>query len=245
MDSYLCDKFEERFSYGYVNRKSWLLFCEQHKIRNTSDEMIWRIKNRIPYGQVFTCAGCGKPAPFANVSVGFRKHCNRSCSSKYRDPKDYGGFATPRGQAKSRQTLKEKTGYEYALHDPEIFETQQSKRYKTYTITTPSGIEYRVQGYERFVVPLLWEEVGEQDLVVKKSEIPKIWYEDEEGNRRKYYPDAMIKSTNTLIEVKSSYTIRDPLLPYKLIGATEAGYNIEVIEYGNGMVLQRKTFFRE
>lgn len=240
---YYYEKFEKKFS-KYLHHAEWLKFCGHHGIKNTSKETAWRLKNRIPMDKVFNCEFCNDTLEFVDMTKGFRRFCGTSCSNNSRDPSTYAGFATPAGQAKARQTLKEKTGYEYALHNPETFETQQSKRYKTYDLFAPSGAKYRVQGYERFVVPLLWEEVGEEDLIVKKAEIPKIWYEDEEGNKRKYFPDAMIKSTNTMIEVKSEYTINDPLLPYKIFGANENGFDIEVIEYGNGVVSQRKTFHR-
>lgn len=50
----------------------------------------------------------------------------------------------------------------------------------------------------------------EEDIVVSNAAIEKytgkIWYNDSENKKRKYYPDIYIISKNKIVEVKSYYT---------------------------------------
>lgn len=245
MSTYIYEKFDRAFpgSKVYTKSRKWIDFCNLHSINDTSPEMAWRLRNRN-VGISYDCKKCGDPLPFKGGKEGFTtEYCSVSCAQS--DRTDFGGFATPEGYQKSLDTIKEKYGVSHQSHIPEVHERSQTSRYKSYLIESPSKIQYTVQGYERYVIPILWEEVGEDDLIVRKADIPKIEYEDESGKIRRYYPDAMIVSSNTMIEIKSKYTLEDPLLPAKILGTQEAGYNIEVIIYEDGMDLQRKRFYRE
>jgi len=75
--------------------------------------------------------------------------------------------------------------------------------YKSYYIDV-DGETIKVQGYERFVVPVLIEKYGRDDVLVG-FEIKPIEYELN-GELKKYYPDIYIKSENKIVEVKSTYT---------------------------------------
>jgi hypothetical protein len=243
---YLYDKYAESFSGIRTNTKSrkWIEFCKQHSIKDTSREMAWRLRNR-KIGVEYNCKKCDGPLPFKGNKEGFiTDYCSVSCAQT--DRTEFGGFATAEGYQKSRNTIKKKYGVSHQAHIPEVHEQSQAKRYKNYLIESPSKKQYSVQGFERYAIPDLWKEVEEEDLIVRKADIPTIYYEDEEGKRRRYYPDAMIVSTNTMIEIKSEYTLKDPLLPSKIVGTTESGYNMEVIIYGtDGMEIRRKRFCGE
>ena len=47
------------------------------------------------------------------------------------------------------------------------------------------------------------EEVQEDDIVVTRSEVPSVWYEDKPGKQRRYFVDCFIKSQNICIEETS------------------------------------------
>lgn len=79
--------------------------------------------------------------------------------------------------------------------------------YKEYKL--PSGTIVKLQGYEPYALDKLLKEFHENDIVIGVKEInkhiTKIEYEYH-GKIRRYYPDFYIKSTNTIIEVKSPWT---------------------------------------
>lgn len=53
---------------------------------------------------------------------------------------------------------------------------------------------------------MLLKEYAEEEILYKKSDLPKIFYIDKEGKSHRYYPDFYIPKENLLIEVKSTYT---------------------------------------
>lgn len=194
-------------------------------------ELKWRILN-LDFSNKF-CKHCNKPTEFVSLYKGFRQYCSTSCASIHRDNSTRAGFVTKIGWDKSRATLHKRHNVYHQMHVPEIFDKQQSNRYKTYSIQSPSNLEYRVQGYERFVIPVLWTQYHEEDIIVSKKDLPKIEY-THLGKSMKYYPDAYIKSTNIIVEVKSTYTIKDPKLASKMQGCVKLGYTPMVYLWNNG-----------
>ena len=79
--------------------------------------------------------------------------------------------------------------------------------YKDYLM--PSGRIVKLQGYEPQVLDELLKTYDENDIVIGIKELNKtigrVSY-IEDNIERTYYPDFYIKSTNTIIEVKSKYT---------------------------------------
>lgn len=210
--------------------------CDTYGIPFTIDkslELHWRLRNN-DFEPRF-CKHCGINYPVFKRQR-FLDYCSTKCSARARPNSTRRGFVTKEGFDKSRHTMKEKYGVDHQIHVPEIHENQQSKRYKTYDIISPSGKLCRVQGYERYIIPHLWKIFHEDDIIVRKQDIPKILYYDENGKCRKYYPDAYIKSLNQIIEIKSTYTIKDPLLPYKINGCSQ--YNFKLYLYDRGKIIE-------
>jgi len=79
--------------------------------------------------------------------------------------------------------------------------------YKDYVL--PSGRIVKLQGYEPQVLEQLLQTYIEDDVVCGmksiNKELGKIFYRFQNKERR-YFPDFYIKSTNTIIEVKSKWT---------------------------------------
>ncbi len=86
---------------------------------------------------------------------------------------------------------------------------KNSKKYKKYVL--PSGKEILIQGYEDRALNLLFSKgYEESDILTSRKDIEdsigKILY-IYKGKNKRYYPDFYIKSTNTIVEVKSTWTL--------------------------------------
>jgi hypothetical protein len=79
----------------------------------------------------------------------------------------------------------------------------------------------------------LWNKYEEKDVIVSKKDLPKIHYNFKKKDK-KYYPDSYIVSTNTIVEVKSTYTIKSEKLIPKLEACEKLGYNTQVYLYDKG-----------
>ncbi len=82
--------------------------------------------------------------------------------------------------------------------------------YKLKSYFLPSGKEIMLQGFEHFAIDILLKEynIDENDIVLSKTEVPEIWYLDEEQKKHRHYVDIYIKSLNKCIEVKSTWTLK-------------------------------------
>jgi len=109
----------------------------------------------------------------------------------------------------------------------EICRRKKEQSYKSYTILH-EGEKIRVQGFERFVIPVYLKKYKRADLRIGFEENDAISYFFNCKNRD-YYPDLYIPSENLIIEVKSDYSME---LDYdKNIAKKESciskGYNFE------------------
>jgi hypothetical protein len=106
-----------------------------------------------------------------------------------------------------KKCLFEKYGTDNLMDVPEIFDKISKGRYKLKSYCLPSGKEIKVQGYEPFALDILIEKYQEEDIFTDRKFVPPVYYFL--NRKRRYYPDIFIKSENLIIEVKSSYTIKD------------------------------------
>ena len=109
---------------------------------------------------------------------------------------------------------------------------KSSVKYKEFKL--PSGRIVKLQGYEPQVLEQLLESFNENDIAIGVKElnktIGKIQYTFK-NTKRTYYPDFYIKSTNTIIEVKSQWTFdkwKDKNLA-KQKACLQQGFNFEFI----------------
>ena len=110
----------------------------------------------------------------------------------------------PETKEKVKQTLKERTGYENPMHNPESQEKQLKASYYRKEFQMPSGDIRMVQGYEPQALTLLLQNYQEEDILTGAANVPEIWYTSDKEHR--HYVDIYIKSINTCIEVKSTWT---------------------------------------
>jgi hypothetical protein len=127
---------------------------------------------------------------------------------------------------KAKKTIKERYGVEYISQVTENYERQQKCRWKSYVL--PSGKIINVQGFEDKALDILLTLYKEEDIIINRHLLPKIWY-THKNIKRRYYPDLMIISNNTIIEVKSEYTYKvyEESNLKKKDACIQSGYNFE------------------
>jgi hypothetical protein len=102
-------------------------------------------------------------------------------------------------------------------------------KWKSYIF--PTGNEVKVQGYECLTINyLISSSISPNDIKVRREEKPVILYEWS-GSTRRYFPDCLLDTCNTIVETKSTYTwtFQKEQNFAKIKGSIESGYNIRVI----------------
>jgi hypothetical protein len=109
---------------------------------------------------------------------------------------------------KYKQTCLEKYGVEYASQNAEVSEKQSHNSYKRKLYTFPCNNTIQVQGYEPLLLDILVKDGYRfDDIITKRTEVPEIWYYKNDKKCR-YYCDIYIPKTNTIYEVKSTWTYK-------------------------------------
>ena len=133
---------------------------------------------------------------------------------------------------KIKATNLERHGHESPMQNAKVFEKNKSSCYKKKEYVFPSGRTNLVQGYEPQALDILIKQHQEDDIVTDNIEIEtlcgSIWYTFE-NKKHRYYPDIYIKSSNTIIEIKSTYTfeVKKEINLKKRQACIEAGVNFE------------------
>jgi hypothetical protein len=71
----------------------------------------------------------------------------------------------------------------------------------------PSGQIRKVQGYEPFALDALLKTYTEDQIKTDRRDVPRIPYTVDE-KQRYYFPDIFIPHVNTIVEVKSTWTLK-------------------------------------
>jgi hypothetical protein len=135
-------------------------------------------------------------------------------------------------QEKMKATSRERYGFDYAMQNSEVAERILMNGFQYREHQTPSGKAIRVQGYEDWAYDsLLGNEIPEEDIFWRRSDMPEIWYELD--GRRRYYPDFFIPSRNMVVEVKSEYTYLLSLAANKAkhVATEAAGYEFRLLMF--------------
>jgi len=144
------------------------------------------------------------------------------------------------------QTSLQNWGVEHPAQNTEIAEKSSKRAYKSKDYTFPSGRVERIQGYENYILDHLLqnEQIQEDDIVVKRSEVPEVWYEDANGKKCRYFVDCFIKSQNRCIEAKSTWTAakKKDCIYLKQQALKGKGYKCEIWVYNNKGEIVEKIF---
>jgi len=131
---------------------------------------------------------------------------------------------------KIRQTCIERYNTEHPMQNTEIFEKALKNSYNMKEFTFPCSNIIQVQGYEPFLLDILVKEgYTFEDIIVKVTDVPKICYEKNNKEHR-YFCDIYIPKTNTIYEVKSTWTYKQNIEVnlLKKQACIDAGYNFEL-----------------
>ncbi len=137
---------------------------------------------------------------------------------------------------KMKHTMFQKYGVNYPLQNKEIANKSSKNCYKPKPFIFPSGKEINCQGYEPFALQYLIEDnIEENDIITGCKNVPTIWYNDENGKKRRHYVDIFVPSQNKCIEVKSNWTLekKTECIFLKQIAEKTLGYNYEIWVYNN------------
>ncbi len=146
-------------------------------------------------------------------------------------------FQSEEVKDKIKQTNLEKYGVEYASQNAIISEKTSKNAYKSKDYIFSSGRIEKIQGYEHYMLNelLQQENILESDIIVKRTEVPSVWYEDKNGKKHRYFVDCFIKSQNRCIEVKSTWTAekKKDCIFLKQQAIKNAGYECEIWVYNS------------
>uniref|UniRef100_A0A6C0CE77 DUF7487 domain-containing protein n=1 Tax=viral metagenome TaxID=1070528 RepID=A0A6C0CE77_9ZZZZ len=134
---------------------------------------------------------------------------------------------------KSKQTCLDKYGVEYPMQNAEFSEKVSKNAYKSKEYNFLCGNTIQVQGYEPFLLKnLVLEGYTYEDITVKKTEVPEIWYE-KNNKQHRYYCDVYIPKINTIYEVKSTWTYKKDIedIPLKRQACIDKGYLFELFVF--------------
>lgn len=145
------------------------------------------------------------------------------------------GFKNPIIQEKIKTTNIERYGYEHVMKNKEIAEKALKNSFQSKEYIYPSGRIDLVQGYEPFGLDDLLniENIDENDIITSRTEVPAIWWNDNMGNKHRYFIDIFIPSLQRGIEIKSLWTYKkekDSVL-LKQQAFIDAGYMCDIWVY--------------
>jgi hypothetical protein len=107
---------------------------------------------------------------------------------------------------KSRETCLRNIGVEYAQQNNKSFEKMLSSSFRRREYILKDGTISMILGYEDLAIKELEDSKLYKIIETGNSNnIPSFWYNDDNGKKRKYYPDIFLPEINTIIEVKSVY----------------------------------------
>ena len=138
---------------------------------------------------------------------------------------------------KCKETNLKRYGFEYSSQNSEVMERMIKGMYKSKQYIMPSENIISIQGYENYALDELLnlEQICENDIITGCTNVPTIWYNDENGKKRRHYVDIFIPSQNRCIEVKSTWTakLNNHTIFLKQKAAKELGYKYEIWVYDN------------
>ncbi len=146
-------------------------------------------------------------------------------------------FQSEKVREKSRQFYRDNYGVENVS---QIGLDKQSYKLKNFTF--PCGTTIKVQGYEPFLLDILVKEgYTFGDIVTRRIKVPAIWY-IKDNKECRYFCDIYIPRTNTIYEVKSTWTYQKDIeeIALKREACIRKGYNFQLFVFdakGNRQLL--------
>jgi hypothetical protein len=131
---------------------------------------------------------------------------------------------------KSKETCIKKFGVSHPSQNSEIAEKMLKNSYKRKEILKSTGEIIFLQGYEPIAYKILLKSFNEEDIISDKKIVPELWWKDNKNKNHRHFVDFYIKSTNTCVEIKSTYTfniVKEKVLLKQQFSKLQ-GYNYEI-----------------
>jgi hypothetical protein len=144
-------------------------------------------------------------------------------------------FQSEEVKEKGKQTCLQKYGVEHSMQNAVISDKASKNTYKSKEYILPSGSSIKIQGYEKFMLDELLQNIIEDDIITRRNQVPEIWYLDSSAKKHRYYVDVFIPSQNRMIECKSTWTMKKGIekdnVYLKQQSCKDAGYLCEIWVY--------------
>lgn len=236
--------------YEKYNQRMYIKYkCRCGKEGSKRFEML--NKHRYPY-----CIDCSKKIKAQTCETTCLKKYGVSNAAKTKDvinkikevfQENYGDHPKrlKETQEKWMKTCVEKYGG-HPNQNKEVQEKTEKNSYRHKDYMLPSGNIVKIQGYEDIALNELIESYEEDDINIGRGKVPTISYICAEGKKRIYFPDFYIKSTNTILEIKSEWTLKLSTcrLEDKAKSVLENGYKYEVWVYNSNKKDKRILTFK-
>lgn len=108
---------------------------------------------------------------------------------------------------KKKQTNLVKYGVPHSAQNSEVHSKRLASSYSKKEFTLPSGVKIFLQGYEPYALEILLKKYAEEEIITKAEKMPELWWTDATEQKHRHFIDFYIPKTNTMIEVKSDYTL--------------------------------------
>lgn len=143
---------------------------------------------------------------------------------------------------KQKKTCLSKYGVDYPMQNTKVADYSSKQSWKCKSYTLPSGKEIIIQGYENRVLDVLVKFIPENDIVTRRSLVPEVWYSMDDGKYHRYFVDIYIPSLNTVIEIKSAWTLKKDgiSLHYKRKACEYLGYRFVLFVFDKKTLLNHK-----
>lgn len=222
-----------------------------HPMQNEDIKLRWE-------AAIISAYGCKTPLQNAEVqekikeTVLSRYGCeNVSQNEEIKEKKaatclEHYGVSHPMFSEEVKQTMRDtcmdRYGVEYAMQDPEIAERAGKNAYKYKKYIMPDGDIRIVQGYEPLALDILTKEYTPEYILTSRVDVPEVWWYDEDNHAHRYFVDIYLPSTNTMVEVKSTWTFAKKYSKTlaKQVASSRAGYNHEIWVFDDKHLLVEK-----
>ena len=145
---------------------------------------------------------------------------------------------------KYEDTCNQRYGVRNVSQHPPIFEKILKSLVSRKLYEFLSGKQIMVQGWESYAIDYLLSEFPEDDLFFGK-EVPRIKYIFR-NKEHTYFPDVYIKSIDTIVEVKSTYTYNlDLEKNYYKFNSTLKTHNLKIMIYDKKLNLNYFNFLKD
>lgn len=149
----------------------------------------------------------------------------------------------PEVHEKSINTSMIKYGFPHPMQNAEVAERVSKAAYKLKEYLFPSGRMEHIQGYENKALDdlLFDEQICENEIITKRTEVPEVWWTDDTGKKHRYYVDILIVNEKRCIEVKSTWTFekKKDIVFLKQQAVKDLGFKCEIWVYDNKKLVEK------